>query len=227
MGTYSLKALCRRYLHMAGYQEHEEKNIPIFQALESDKRAALGKYTTSIDMEVTSRKDHCTKQIKKATDLETRMSDALTKYTVKRLYVLPKMDTRPPPTSRLSEGDAATATTSGTAKTVTPKAVPELKPKTLLTLNTSRMDMMAWERAMQSYFKASNFHLCTPEVQVCYLEERMDQATARLLRKLCGEEPHKFSMDLLYQKIRESVVRTDSLQQRRITGLLAFKQHPN
>ena len=131
----------------------------------------------------------------------------------------------PPPIRPIGEGDTA-VTTGGNAKTITAKAVPELKPKTLLTQNTSRMDMMAWERSMQSYFTASNFHLCTPEVQVCYFEERMDQPTSRLLRKLTREEPHKFSIDMLYRMIRESMVRTDSLQQRRITGLLAFIQRP-
>ena len=55
----------------------------------------------------------------------------------------------------------------------------------------------------------------------------MDQPTQRLLRKLTKEESHKLSIDMMYRMIRESVVRTDSLQQRRITSLLAFKQQPN
>ena len=54
----------------------------------------------------------------------------------------------------------------------------------------------------------------------------MDTASARYLRKLCGEEPHKFGMDSLFRMIREFVVRTDLLQQRRIIGLLNFKQRP-
>ena len=70
---------------MAGFQEQNEETIPVFQALEEDKRAALGKHTKSIDMDVTSRKEYCTAEIKRATELEARMTKALTENSVKWL----------------------------------------------------------------------------------------------------------------------------------------------
>ena len=51
-----------------------------------------------------------------------------------------------------------------------------------------------------------------------------DQASQQLLRKLCNGTPEKHSMEDLFKKIRELVVRSDSLQQRRITQMLNFKQ---
>ena len=89
------------------------------------------------------------------------------------------------------------------AKPPTLKAVVELKPKILLTQNLSRPDMISWERSMRSYFKASNFELFSNDVQVCYLEERMDPASQQLLRKLCNGEPEKYGMENLYKMIRE------------------------
>ena len=77
---------------------------------------------------------------------------------------------------------------------------------------------------MKSYFKASNFEHCSSEIRICYLEEWMDPQSQQLLRKLCNGTPEKHSMDELYRYIREFVVRTDSLHQRRITQLLNFKQ---
>ena len=41
------------------------------------------------------------------------------------------------------------------------KAIIELKPKQILTQNMTRQEMIAWERQMKSYFKASNFELCS------------------------------------------------------------------
>ena len=52
----------------------------------------------------------------------------------------------------------------------------------------------------------------------------MDPASQQLLRKLCNGEPEKYSMENLFKMIREYVVRTDSLQQRRITQMLNFRQ---
>ena len=78
---------------------------------------------------------------------------------------------------------------------------------------------------MRSYFKASNFEYCSnAEIRVCYLEESMDPASQQLLRKLCNGAPENHSMDNLYKLIREFVVRTDSLHQRRITQMLNFRQ---
>merc|ERR1711923_406448 len=113
-----------------------------------------------------------------------------------------------------------------TGKTPTPKAIQELKPKQVLTQNMSRPDLLSWERQMHSYFKASNFEYCSNEFRICYLEERMDQASQQLLRKLCNGTPEKHSMEDLFKKIREFVVRSDSLQQRRISQMLNFKQRP-
>ena len=61
-----------------------EQSIISF-SLEEDKRAALGKHTKSIDMDVTSRKEYCTAEIKRATELEARMTKALTENSVKWL----------------------------------------------------------------------------------------------------------------------------------------------
>jgi len=77
---------------------------------------------------------------------------------------------------------------------------------------------------MRSYFKASSFDLCPNDVKICYLEERMDATSQQLLRKLCNGEPERYGMEMLYSLIREKVVRTASLQQRRVTEMLNFKQ---
>merc|ERR1711923_587620 len=74
-------------------------------------------------------------------------------------------------------------------KTKVPKAIQELKPKQVLTQNMSRPDLLAWERQMISYFKASNFEHCSSDIRQCYLEERMDQASQQLLRKLPTTHP--------------------------------------
>ena len=39
------------------------------------------------------------------------------------------------------------------------KAVPELKPKEVLTTTASRIELQEWERGMRGYFRASNFQL--------------------------------------------------------------------
>ena len=91
----------------------------------------------------------------------------------------------------------------------------------------TRQDMMSWERQMRNYFKASNFDICPNDVQVCYLEERMDEASSQYLRKLCYGTPETYGMENLYRMIREYVIRTESLQQRRIIGMLNFRQRPN
>ena len=88
----------------------------------------------------------------------------------------------------------------------------------------SRPELIRWERQMRNYFKASNFDLCTNEVKICYLEERMDPSSQQLLRKLCNGEPERHGMEILYELIREKVVRTASLNQRRVSEMLNFKQ---
>ena len=69
------------------------------------------------------------------------------------------------------------------------KAVPELKPKEVLTMTASRTELQEWERAMRNYFRASNFHYASKKVQVSYLEERIDKSSYRLLSKLTGHHP--------------------------------------
>ena len=88
----------------------------------------------------------------------------------------------------------------------------------------SRPELIRWERQMRRNFKASNFDLCPNDVKVCYLEERMDASSQQLLRKLCNGEPERYGMEILYEMIREKVVRTASLQQRRVTEMLNFRQ---
>ena len=156
--------------------------------------------------------------------MELRMMNAITEYTTEWLYITPdKSQTTAAPTTPPTPNSTQPQGNTPGAQKLTPKAVPELKPKNILTANTSRVDLVAWLRAMKAYFAASNFDLCSPEVKVYYLEERMDAATFRMLRKLTGNKPHNYSMETLYKYIRESVVRSDSLQHRRI-GLLEFKQ---
>ena len=53
---------------MAGFQEHEEKVIPVFQALKETKRTTIGKHTKSIDTEVQGRKDDGASEIRRATE---------------------------------------------------------------------------------------------------------------------------------------------------------------
>ena len=114
------------------------------------------------------------------------MQTAITEYTTEWLYIAPDRSQTPanpaptpPPTS------SQQVNTLGAQK-LTPKAVSELKPKNILTATTSRVELVAWLRAMQAYFAASHFDLYTPEVRVYYLEERMDAATFCMLRKLTG-----------------------------------------
>ena len=104
------------------------------------------------------------------------------------------------------------------------KVVTELKPKEVLTQNMSRPELMRWVRQMRSYFTASGFDREPKNVQVCYLEERMDTASQQLLRKLCNDEPEKYGMEMLYSLIKEKVVRTASLQQRRVSEMITLKQ---
>ena len=78
---------------------------------------------------------------------------------------------------------------------------------------------------MRNYFCASNFHYTSKEVQISYLEERMDKPSFRLLSKLTSHQPHTFDLDYLFNVIRTSVVKSESLQLRRLS-LLEVKRRP-
>ena len=145
--------------------------------------------------------------------MEEKIRAALKRYYENWLFVLPATIRPGPPAPPKPDEGWTPPSTPGT-KTLVPKAVQELKPKSLLTQNMSRPDLLSWERSMRSYFKASNFDHCSNDIRICYLEERMDPASQQLLRKLCNGEPERYSMENLYKMIREYVVRTDSLQQR-------------
>ena len=138
-------------------------------------------------------------ELQKAKDLEDRMQTAVTKYTKEWLYIAPDMKDTPKESKPAAQSAAAQQDSTLGAHRLTPKAVPELKPKNILTTKTSRVELVTWIRQMKSYFAASYINLCPPEIQVHYLEERMDPTTFRMLRKLTGDEPHKYPMEKLYE----------------------------
>ena len=88
-----------------------------------------------------------TLHIEVVTDKEDRMSKEPLAYTRRWLYVLPEQEAgaQPIPRMRDDEEDLAVRRLSA-AKPITAKAVPELKPKTLLTQNLTRADLISWER---------------------------------------------------------------------------------
>ena len=215
----TIRNLCRRYLKLHGFFEQEKIKIPILDEGSTPDKPL----SKAVKMTIDQRKEKCEAELQKAKDLETKMHTAVNNYTKEWLYIAP--DTTGAPKEATPEAQPATAHQDITlgAHRLTPKAVPELKPKNILTQTTSRVELVTWIRQMKSYFAASYFNLCPPEIQIHYLEERMDQATFRMLRRLTGDKPHEFPMEKLYDYIRNSVVRTDSLQHRRV-GLLEFKQ---
>ena len=62
---------------------------------------------------------------------------------------------------------------------------------------------------MRNYFRASNYHHASKEVQVGYLEEHMDKSSYRVLYKLTGHQPHTYDLDYLFNVIKQSVVKSE------------------
>ena len=92
-------------------------------------------------------------------------------------------------------------------------------------MTASRTELQEWERAMRNYFRTSNFHYASKEVQCSYLEERMDKSSYLLLSKLTGHQPHAYDLDYLFNVIGQSVVKSESLQLRSLS-LLELKGRP-
>ena len=173
-----LRALCRRFLYMGGHTE-QSADIQEYANLEDSKRNLMSAVTTSASKTVADRKKFCEDTYRLVEKMETDMRKQLRENYEKWLFVLPLQPAGPTQPQLRAEEEAPRVIAG--AKPPTPKAVVELKPKILLTQNLSRPDMISWEGSMRSYFKASNFELCSNDVQVCYLEERMDPASQQLL----------------------------------------------
>ena len=180
---------------MGGYTE-ESATIQEYANLEESKKSLLSAVTTSSLKSVADRKEFFKTTYKKVEEMEEEIRKELRVNYEKWLFVLPSQTAGPTLPQRIEEEPPQMA---AGVKTPTPKAVQELKPKSLLTQNMSRPDLLSWERSMRSYFKASNFEHCSSDIRYCYLEERMDPASQQLLRKLCNGEPEKYSMENLFQ----------------------------
>ena len=220
-----LGALCRRYLFMAGYSGLQStSDLPEYASLDQSKKDALNTLTKAQDSSSAQKESHVTEQMAKVTNLEKKLNEELKQNLVTWTFIMPANINAISASAPTPQAPPDTTPSQAADKTKVPKAIQELKPKQVLTQNMSRPDLLTWERQMISYFKASNFEYCSSEIRLCYLEERMDQASQQLLRKLCNGTPEKHSMEDLFKKIREFVVRSDSLQQRRISQMLNFKQ---
>ena len=220
-----LGALCRRYLFMAGYSGVQSpSDLPEYASLDPSKKDALNTLTKAQDSSSVQKESHVTEQMTKVTNLEKQLNEELKSNLMTWTFIMPANIMAISASAPTPPTPPEATPSQPVDKTKVPKAIQELKPKQVLTQNMSRPDLLAWERQMISYFKASNFEHCSSEIRQCYLEERMDQASQQLLRKLCNGTPEKHSMEDLFKKIREFVVRSDSLQQRRISQMLNFKQ---
>ena len=152
-----INAICRRYLHMAGYSGQTTKQQPEFANLEESKQQALMTLSDASDKTQESRDQHVLKILGESTDLEKELREALTANNEAWAFILPAninalSNSASAPVQPPTEVEPPQ--TSGTGK-IQVKAIQELKPKLLLTQNMSRQDMLTWERQMRSYFKAS------------------------------------------------------------------------
>ena len=159
---------------MAGYSGQATSEQPEYANLEESKRTTLMTLTDASDKNAEQKQQFVDKTMGEAVTLEKELQEELKANLETWAFILPanidaisaNAPVQPPPEIEPPQA-------SGAGK-IQVKAIQELKPKSLLTQNMSRQDLLAWERQMQSYFKASNFEHCSSEIRICYLEERMD-----------------------------------------------------
>ena len=89
----TLRNLCRRFLKMHGFLEQDKKEIPQLQ--EGPSKASGGDLTKAVAMGTAEQKEFCETEMRKVSDLETRMQTAITEFTTEWLYIAPDMSQAP------------------------------------------------------------------------------------------------------------------------------------
>ena len=141
----------------------QSATIQEYANLEDSKKTLLSAVTKSSMKSAADRKQFCKETYQQVEEMEEQMRKELRANYEKWLFVLPSKAAGPTQPQQRVEEDPPQMTPG--VKTPAPKAVQELKPKSLLTQNISRPDLHSWERSMRSYFKASNFEHCSSDIR--------------------------------------------------------------
>ena len=142
---------------MAGYSGLQSTSDQTdYASLDQSKRDVLNTLTTAQDKTADQKQSYVDEQTTKVNNLEKQLQDELKTNLVTWTFIMPANIMAISASAPIQQAppEATPPQQSREDKTRTPKAIQELKPKQMLTQNTSRPDLLNWERQMHSYFKA-------------------------------------------------------------------------